>query len=210
MFPSQTNIREPLEQLLSDRESPEARALYATLARYIHRRVVRQCSGRHSGLFGTFEHEELVGEVLLHCMNGALCRFQGSTIPELLAFVRTLTDRTVGHSARRRIRERDALEGEARQVIADWNGSTSSPDAGVELSQTNPLNPQDTAYLEELFSAGSQAGLARRTGVSRAAVTQRIQRIRARIQAMGPDKQLEVEVWARSNAYALAATPPDS
>ena len=95
-------------------------------------------------------------------------------------------------------------------MIADWNGSTSSPDAGVELSQTNPLNPQDTAYLEELFSAGSQAGLARRTGVSRAAVTQRIQRIRARIQAMGPDKQLEVEVWARSNAYALAATPPDS
>ena len=137
-------------------------------------------------------------------MNGALVRFQGSTIPELLAFVRTLTDRTVGHSARRRIRERDTLEGEAREVVEAWNGTTGAPDLGVELSEHNPLNDQDTAWLQELFSAGSQARLARQTGVSRAAVTQRIQRIRARIRAMGPDQQLEAEVWARNHAYAIA------
>jgi len=205
VLPSQTNIREPLEQLLSDRGSAEARALYTTLARYIHRRIVRLCSGRYSGLFGTFEHEELVGEVLLHCMNGALCRFQGQTIPELLAFVRTLTDRTVGHSARRRIRERDTLEGDARQVVAGWNGTTLAPDQGVQLARGHSLSQQDADYLQELFSAGSQARLARRTGVSRAAVTQRIQRIRARIRALGPDQQLEVEVWARNHAYAHAA-----
>jgi DNA-directed RNA polymerase specialized sigma24 family protein len=204
VLPSQQDIREPLEQLLSDRGSAEARALYTTLARYIHRRIVRLCSGRHSGLFGTFEHEELVGEVLLHCMNGALCRFNGHTIPELLAFVRTLTDRTVGHSARRRIRERDTLQGDARQVVAAWNGTTAAPDSNVQLAPDNPLSDQDSTYLQELFSAGSQARLARSSGVSRAAVTQRIQRIRARIEAMGPDKQLEVEVWARNHAYALA------
>lgn len=205
MLPTHTDIREPLEQLLSDRGSAEAMALYTTLARYIHRRVMRLCSGRHAGLFGTFEHEELVGEVLLHCMNGALCRFQGRLIPELLAYVRTLTDRTVGHSARRRIRERDTLEGQAREVVADWQGTAAAPDQGVELDHGNPLNQEDASYLYALFSAGSQANLARRSGVSRAAVTQRVQRIRSRIRSMAPDQQLEVEGWARSRALALAA-----
>jgi DNA-directed RNA polymerase specialized sigma24 family protein len=205
VLPTEIDIREPLEQLQSDRGSAEARALFTTLARYIHRRVLRLCTGRHSGLFGTFEHEELVGEVLLHCMNGALARFNGKTIPELLAYVRTLTDRTVGHSARRRIRERDTLEGQAREWVAGWTGTTAAPDQDLALDPGNPLNDQDANYLQELFSAGSQANLARTTGVSRAAVTQRIQRIRDRIRAMGPNKQLEVEVWARNHAYAAAA-----
>ncbi len=199
------DIREPLAHLLSDRGSPEARALYTTLARYIHRRVIRLCSGRHAGLFGTFEHEELVGEVLLHCMDGALCRFRGHTIPALLAYVRTLTDRTVGHSARRRIRERDTLEGQAKEVIVNWSGTTRAPDEGIEIEVGSPLNDRDNAYLKELFRAGSQACLARKTGVSRAAVTQRIQRIRARIQAMEPVQQLEAEIWVRGRAQALAS-----
>ncbi len=198
------DIREPLEQLLADRGGQEARALYATLARYIHRRTARLCTGRHSGLFGLDEHEELVGEVLLHLMRGALARFRGETIPELLAYVRSVTDRTVGHAARKRIRERDVLQGEARESVTGWNGTSPSPDHDASLSPSNPLREQDSHWLEALFQAGSQAQMARANGVSRAAVTQRIQRIRSRIQTMGEEQQLEVEVWARQAAYAYA------
>ncbi len=196
------DIREPLEQLLADRGSPEARALYTTLARYSHRRVMRLCAGRHAGLFSTDEHEELVAEVLLHLMRGALCRFRGTTVPELLAYVRSVTDRTVGHAARRRIRERDTLTGEARLSVTEWTHSSPAPDLGVRISHSNPLNERDSAWLQQLFQAGSQAQLARASGVSRAAVTQRIQRIRSRIRSMEQDQQLEAEVWARQSAYA--------
>jgi DNA-directed RNA polymerase specialized sigma24 family protein len=71
----------------------------------------------------------------------------------------------------------------------------SRPDEEVELAVDSPLRPKDQAYLLELLQAGTKAELARRTGVSRAAVTQRVQRIRSRIDALAQQDRLTHDVW---------------
>jgi hypothetical protein len=54
--------------------------------------------------------------------------------------------------------------------------------------------------LTALLTAGSQAGLAHREGVSRAAVTQRLHRIRDRVAQMSPDAQDTAREWVRETA----------
>lgn len=189
------DVRRSIRLLLADRHAPEARQLYLGLARYVHGRVQRRCGGRYAGVLGSAEQEELVAEVLYQLMSGALARFEGDTVPSLLAFVRTVTDRTVGHAARARIRERDTLEGEGAAEIEAWSGSLEHQDGAVHLVPRSPFTGEDRAYLEALFAAGSKAELARLHGVSRAAVTQRVQRIRARIDRMQRDEQQRAEAW---------------
>ena len=98
-----TDIRPALEQLLGNRHTPEAKGLYTTLARYTHRRVEITATRRYGDVLAPVDREELVGDVLLQLMSGALVRFRGHSVGELLAFVRTISDRLVGHAARRRI-----------------------------------------------------------------------------------------------------------
>jgi DNA-directed RNA polymerase specialized sigma24 family protein len=200
-----TTIRPQLEQLLSDRHSPEARTLYLTLARYIDKRVGRTLYRRYHDVLARPDREELVGDVLLQLMSGSLTRFRGHTIGELLAYVRSICDRTVGHAARRRIRERDTLAGAANGAVRDWTPASPRPDQVVRLVPESPLTEADTTYLEALLHAGSQAELARSEGVSRAAVTQRLHRIRDRIEAMAPDVQDTAKEWVRETARRTEA-----
>ncbi len=196
-----SSIRPQLELLLTNRHSPETRSLYLTLARYIDRRVGRTLFRRYPDVLSKPDHEEVVGEVLLQLMSGSLARFRGHTIGELLAFVRAICDRTVGHTARRRIRERDTLAGAALNEVRAWTSDSPRPDKVVRLVPHSPLSDADTAYLTALLGAGSQAELARTAGVSRAAVTQRLHRIRDRIQAMKPEHRETAREWVRETAF---------
>ena len=204
MIHEPTTIRHQLEQLLTDRRSPEARALYMTLARYIERRVSRKARTRYPDVLAQADLEEIVGEVVLQLMSGALARFRGNSIGELLAFVRMICDRTVGHTARRRIRERDTLAGAAREEIASWTPQSPQPDQIIRLVPETPLSEADAEYLQTLLQVGSQAALARYQGVSRAAVTQRLHRIRDRVAAMSSEGQQSTRSWIQVMALRSA------
>jgi len=188
-------IRPALEQLLCNRHTPEARGLYTTLARYAHRRVETVSRRRFSDVLATPDREELVAEVLLQLMSGALARFQGNSIGEILAFVRTICDRLVGHAAFKKIRERDTLSGEVGDQVREWMSTVQRPDEAVRLVPDCPLSQDDAQYLEALFSSGSRADLARDMGISRAAVTQRIARIKGRIDSLPSMKRSAAKAW---------------
>jgi hypothetical protein len=194
------DIRASLDQLLANRHTPEARGMYMTLARYTHRRVDLTSGRRYSDILSKVDREEIVGEVILQLMSGALGRFQGSTVAELLAFVRTISDRMVGHAARKRIRERNTLAGEMGDEVRSWMGQQAAPDQAVRMNQVCPLTEEDADYLTALFAAGSRADLARDKGISRAAVTQRLNRIRNRIDAMPSKHQINARNWVEDLA----------
>jgi len=205
--PEDIDLRRNIRLLLANRHGPEARELYLLLARYIHGRVSRRCSGRYAGVLGSAEQEDLVADVLTMLMSGALGRFEGGSIPSLLAFVRTICDRTVGHAARARIRERDTLDGDGATAVAHWNHQSLRPDQAVHMVPKNPFTDQDCAYLSELFEAGTKAEYARTQGVSRAAVTQRVQRIQVRIARMQAGEQSQARAWVEDLARRTEASP---
>ena len=185
----ETSLREQLECLLADRHTPEARELMLQLMNYVHRRVKTRC--RNRSMSHTVK-EEIVSEVLLQLLRGSLSRFRGESIPELFGFVRTITDRTMWRVIQAYEREATAITSLGDE---QWNAKVSRPDEEVELAVDSPLLPKDQAYLLELLQAGTKAELARRTGVSRAAVTQRVQRIRSRIDALAQQDRLTHDVW---------------
>lgn len=189
------DVRLGIRQLLADRHTPEARGLYLQLARYVHGRVSHRCTYRYRGLLGSGEQEELVAEVLIQLISGALARFEGETIAALLAFVRTVSDRTVGHAARRRLRELRLVEGPDASRIEAWHAVFGSVDQTVVDAPASPFTERDRAWLEELFRAGSRAELARQGGLSRAAITQRLQRVQERIARMEPGQRQQAEAW---------------
>ncbi len=114
---------------------------------------------------------------------------------ELFAFVRTISDRGAWRSVRRRGRDR-ALRGSLRVAdAASWTSIPPGPDRYLQIVPDSPLHERDQAYLHQLLEAGSKAELARRVGVSRAAVTQRVQRIRARIDELAGMERMAHEAW---------------
>ena len=195
-----SDVRGAIDALLADRHSEEARALYLTLARYIDRRVTGMVRYRYADLLHRAAQEELVGEVLLELMSGSLANFRGQSLPELLAFVRRICERTCWRAAQKRIRERDTLDGPAAEDVRSWNARSVAPDEVVRMVPESPFDAADEAYLLELLDAGSRSEHARRSGVSRAAVTQRVQRIRQRIGAMSAERQEAAEGWLRNQA----------
>lgn len=180
--------------LLANRRSSEARELFELLTRYTHRRVAsvnRHCGGA----LASSEQEEVVADALLQLLQGSLATFRGETVPELLGFVRTVADRTTWRTIRRRDRERALLQKEATTLVEEWNARLPAPDSKGERVIDSPLAQSDQAYLVQLLEAGSKAELARRAGVSRAAVTQRVQRIRNRVAELTRNEQMQHEVW---------------
>ncbi len=202
------DVRGAVSGLLADRSSAEARALYLTLAKYIDRRVSRVSRARYADLLPRARQEELVGEVLLELMRGSLVGFRGQSLPELLGYVRRICDRVCWRAARRVIRERDALEGEAGDVVRGWNAAAPDPEAAARMSPDSPFDDTDQAYLLALLEAGSRSEHARREGVSRAAVTQRLQRIRRRISQMSRLDRAAAEAWMRERADEAARRRP--
>lgn len=207
---SAPDVRRQLRLLLANRHAPESAALFQTLLKYIHRRVQnvnRTCGNplSHS------QQEEVCAEVLLQLIQGSLASFRGKTLPELYGFVRTIADRTTWRVVRRHERERNALGGVGNEAMDRWTATVERPDANIELTPDSPLSATDQAYLLSLLEAGTKAELSRRAGVSRAAVTQRVQRIRARIDELDPHQRMAHEVWlahAARRAVEVDPAPP--
>lgn len=197
---SAEGFQRQLRLLLADRSSPESAALFQLLLKYIHRRVVN-VSRTCGGALGDSQQEEVASEVLLQLMQGALARFRGETMGELYAFVRTIADRSAWRTIRRIERERNLLSGAGAEIVEEWNAPAVRPDKHLELVPDSPLSENDQQYLRDLLEAGSKAELARKAGVSRAAVTQRVQRIRARVAELAPGERMAHEVWMHQAAH---------
>jgi len=201
------DTRSALDNLLADRHGPEAKALFLHLASYVDRRLQRIVRSRYDDLLSEAHREEIVGEVLFELMSGALASFRGHTLGELTAFVRRICDRQAWRTAQRRIRERDVLRERSpgAAAVRAWSGEMPAPDANLRLTTDNPLDTVDTDYLRALLQAGSRAELARVRGVSRAAVTQRVQRIKRRIEQMSTHDQAAAEAWFEEEGNRVAS-----
>ncbi|MCB9742772.1 MAG: hypothetical protein H6741_11960 [Alphaproteobacteria bacterium] len=197
------DLRNQLALLLADRHSAETRAFYLRLLSYIERRARTVWRSCYRDLLSAEEIEEVVADVLQKLMTKALARFRGETLGELFSFVRTVTDRCIWHRAQRVLRERAALEGEGAEEARSWQGRIAEPMALLEVVPDVPLNEADQSFLVDLLRAASKAEYARQHGVSRAAVTQRVQRIQGRISALAPKQQKAVDAWLQMAARGV-------
>jgi DNA-directed RNA polymerase specialized sigma24 family protein len=195
------DLRDAVRRIAADRHAPEAKALFDLVCRYAHRRLTT-VSRRCGNALTESEQEELVGDVLFQLMQGSLAAFRGETLPEFLAFVRTICDRSAWRVIRRKERERDIVETESA-ALEDWSVDLPRPDAFLEVRAETPLPDADREYLVALLRSGSKAEFARRTGVSRAAVTQRVQRIQSRVQELSFGDRLVHEAWLDQTAHAV-------
>jgi len=195
-----SEFRTQLRHLVADRHTPEARALYELLLKYAHRRVNTVAHTCWRRVFSSSELEEIVSDVLMQLMTGSLANFRGETPAELLGYVRTIADRCLWRAARKRRRESQALEGEGAKAVEGWSATLRNPEEAVKLVPDSPLSETDQAYLRGLLQAGSKVEHARRSGVSRAAVTQRVQRIQARISKLSDEDQMAVDAWLKHTA----------
>lgn len=199
-----TAFQDNLRRTLANRHSPEAGALFQTLLEHVHRRVSYLGSTRCQGLLGESEMEEIIGEVLYQLMDGALTRFRGESLPELLGFVRTMSDRATWRAAQRKLKERRVVERVHDDHDARWVGQPEpSPDRLIEFMPPSPLSEADQGYLLALLRAGGKAALAEHHGVSRAAVTQRIQRILGRIDDLPEKQRASHEAWLQRQARGV-------
>ena len=204
---SPDEFRRQVRLLSARRSCPEAAVLFDVLMRYAHRRVVL-VGNRLGAPMPLSRQEELVGEVLLQLMDGGLARFRGGSLPELLGFVRVIADRLTWRSIKRVEREGRHLRNRGAETVREWSGDSLHPE-DVEYEAVSPLPEQDRLYLLQLLSAGSKAELARKSGVSRAAVTQRVKRIRGRIRALTDHDRMAHDVWIKRAAREVLATEPE-
>ncbi|MCA9567322.1 MAG: sigma-70 family RNA polymerase sigma factor [Myxococcales bacterium] len=195
-------FREQLARVTANRHSPEAAALYKVLFDYSSQRVHRIA---HRSRLSTTEQEEVVGDVLLMLMKGSLASFRGGSLPELLGFVRTITDRACWRVVRRRQKEREALEEADIDDMRAWTAAPPEPADAMDLEVESPLEEKDQEYLLQLLRAGTKAELARQTGVSRAAVTQRVRRILTRVESLDTGQRYAHEVWLERQARVAVA-----
>ncbi len=205
------DFQHQLQQLQANRKSPESRAFYLTILRFVERRVRAVWRQRYRDLLSSADLEEIVSDVGMRLMTGALARFRGSTPAELYAYVRTITDRSMGRAVRRRLRERDAMAEFQADGASALLGSLPHPDAAAEVQASCPLTSKDQRYLVALIQAGSKAEYARQHAQSRAAVTRMVQRIKGRIRALQPDERTAVDVWMHQQAREVLerqAAPP--
>ncbi len=199
------DIRPALDALLADRSGPEARALLTCLSAYVERRARQRARGRYADVLGEPEVEECVSEVMFELVAGALAGFRGEGLHSLLAYVRCVTDRVVWRVANRRIRERELLAGPAAEAVSAWVQARPAPDAGPEPLPDCPMPEADLEYLRALLAAGGRARYATAAGVSRAAVTQRVQRIKLRIERLSEDEQAAAQRWIEHEAALASA-----
>ena len=196
------DFQHQLQQLLTNRRSPEARAFYLSILRYVERRVQSVWRQRYRDLLSATDLEEVVADVGMRLMTGALARFRGSTPAELYAYVRTISDRCLGKAVRKRLRERDTLNEVGTEQATAMLGTIAGPDT-AEVVASCPLNQRDQDYLLRLMAAGSKAEYARQHDQSRAAVTRMVQRIRTRIAALEHDDRVAVDVWMHQQAREI-------
>jgi hypothetical protein len=193
-------LREQLRFLISDRHTAESKALFVEILRYVDSRTKTLGRRCWADLLSSPELEEVASDVVLQLMSGSLAQFRGDTLPELIAFVRTITDRCVWHRAKKKIRERDALEGQEAETVRRWASVLQAPEESVRMTAEVALSDEDQAYLRNLLEAGSKVEYARRHSVSRAAVTQRVKRITRRIAQLTQQERQVVQAWLMHEA----------
>lgn len=203
-----SDFRDQLLVLLADRHSAEARAFFTWLLKYVERRVGSVGSRLYSDLLHPSELEEVTAEAMVQLVGGSLARFRGESMNELVAYVRVVADRAVCHRVRRRLLERRTLDERGEELSYAWSARLLDPFDAIRQIPDCPLDSKDMGYLVELLQAGSKGELARRQGVSRAAVTQRVQRIQARIQALGPRERAAAEAWLQHSARQVLECEP--
>jgi len=195
-----SEIQQHIRQLLVHRHSPEALELYTLIMKYAHRRIIHVTRGSTADKMTVAEVEDLVSDVMLQLINGSLAQFRGNTIPELLGFVRTITDRRVWRDRTKRIKSYEML----RTLKADREQRPRHADTLLEIhydfNVDTPLSADDKTYLTALIEAGSKAEYARRHSLSRAAVTQRVKRIVRRIETFTENEQMAVQSWMQKVA----------
>ncbi len=196
-------LRRQIRRLIADRRDAESTAFFEAIASYAHRRVLG--IARRTSCLSDAEAEEVTGEVLLQLMRGSLANFRGETVPELLAFVRTVADRITWRTMRRS-RRASAVAAMVWDHPESLFGELPRPDGHIERHVDSPLPEPDRLYLEALLFAGSKAEHARRTGVSRAAVTQRVQRIQDRIDLLPGGDKAKHEAWLHQAARSALDT----
>jgi len=203
-------FKDELAILVADRHSAEARAFFTWLLRYVERRVGTVGGRLYPDLLHPSELEETSAEVLVQLVSGGLARFRGESMNELVAYVRTIADRAVCHRVRRRLLERRTLDERGVDLTFSWSARILDPFEAIRQVPDCPLPQTDMDYLVELLRAGTKGELARRQGVSRAAVTQRVQRIQARIRALAPMERAAAEAWLEHSARQVleAESPP--
>lgn len=199
------DIRTVLDTVLADRRAPEARALFLTLSAYVEKRAGQRVRARYADILGASEVEEAVGEVMVELLSGALAQFRGDTLASLLAFVRCITDRTVWRVAQRRLRERTLIHGAAAEAVTSWGAPAEVEPVELASAADCPMAPADMEYLRAILEAGGRARYAETAGVSRAAVTQRVQRIKARLEQMSAEELERAEAWMHGEAARTAA-----
>lgn len=197
------DIRTSLRLLVANRRSPEARALFLQLAAYAEKRVNSVGRSRYPDVLSGAEREEVTADVMMQLMSGALAAFRGDTLPALLAYVRQICDRSLYKAAQRRLRERATLDGQGGEHVRDWSGTLPGPDEAVRAVPEPELPAKDRDYLLAVLRSGSRADYARDHDVSRAAVTQRINRIKQRISELDLEQQRLTEAWLRHQAAQL-------
>jgi hypothetical protein len=196
------DFQHQLQQLQANRRSPEARAFYLSILRYVERRVQTVWRQRYRDLLSPTDLEEVVADVGMRLMTGALARFRGTTPAELYAYVRTISDRSLGRVVRKHLRERDTMNEVGIEQSTAMLGSVDRPDQAEVVAEC-PLEERDQAYLLRLMAAGSKAEYARQHDQSRAAVTRMVQRIQTRIQALEHDQRVAVDVWMHQQAREI-------
>lgn len=194
------DIQEQIRHLTINRHTPEALELYTLIMRYTHKRILYVTKSIGTDRISAAEIEDLVSEVMLQLINGSLVQFRGQTVPELIAFVRTVTDRRIWRNRTKRIKNQEMLK-RVRTDAEDTLGTKNvAPDSLVEFEPETRLSEEDERYLIALLRAGSKAEYARQQQQSRAAVTQRVKRIIKRIEALTQADQLAVESWLQRMA----------
>jgi hypothetical protein len=193
--PPTASLQDDIAAILSGAQTAPSRALCVLIVEVIRKRSHYRSCCRYRDLISTDDLEDLNSEIMLVLLNGTLQAFRGRSQGELICFLRTIVDRHLWRLAQRRIRERELLNTETKALVESWSGTFMTPDQALVAIPESPLPEADTSYLLGLIQAGSQAAYARQQAVSRAAVTQRIKRIRKRVQALGEADQTTVHAW---------------
>ncbi len=194
------SFQEDLRALLANRNSREAREFFHALMVYVDRKVHSLWRQRWEDVLGNAEREEVVGQVMLELLSGGLVRFQGENLNQLYAYTRTITERALLSRAQSRLRQERLSRADADPF---GRAVTPRPDDFSDCPDEIPLSAADQDYLLGLLRAGGQAEYARRLEVSRAAVTLRLQRISARVEAMSQNDQASVRAWCEHAAQRV-------
>ena len=195
LTPPAASIQDDIAAILSGVQTAQSRALCVLIVEVIRKRSHYRSCCRYRDLVSADDLEDLNSEIMLVLLNGTLQAFRGRSHGELICFLRTIVDRHLWRLAQRRIRERELLNTETKALVESWSGTFMTPEQALVTIPESPLQEADTSYLLGLIQAGSQAAYARQQAVSRAAVTQRIQRIRKRIQALKEADQTTMRIW---------------